>query len=156
MDWGEVTYPLENLLSPDVVQPSIEVLDLLHNILHLALVFRFDLAGLTNGDIQREADCIVSVPPAPRRGAAIWCQTDLVLARVGSREGESAGIRVALGDDTVVVVKGLVDGNQYLDVGVDVIRVQLVIDNLRLVVAYYKTPASLLVQPILSNHTAEP
>lgn len=136
-----MAYPLENLLSPDIMQPPIEILDLLHNILHLPLIFRFDLARLTNGDIQRDPDCSrASRQPAPRRTAAVRRQTDLVLARIGSRESEPAGVRVALGDDAVVIVEGLVDGNQHLDVGVEAIRVQLVVDDLRFVVTF--TPPS--------------
>lgn len=142
--WMDGAYPLENLLSPDIVQSPVEILDLLHDILHLALVFRFDLACLTNGDIQREADRVRPVQPAPRRSAAVRRQTDLVLPRVGSREREPATMRVALGDDAVVVVEGLIDGNQHLDVGVDVKRVQLVVDNLRLVVAYL-TPTGVTI-----------
>ena len=46
-------------------------------------------------------------------------------------------MRVALGDDAVVIVEGLVDGNEHLDVGVEDIRVRLVIDDFGLVMAFF-------------------
>lgn len=48
-----------------------------------------------------------------------------MLTRVGSREGEAAGVGVALGDDTVVIIEGFVDGDEHLDVGVDGVGVGL-------------------------------
>jgi hypothetical protein len=46
-----VTYPLENLFSPDILQPRVQILDLLHQRLHLVLVRALNLACLANRHI---------------------------------------------------------------------------------------------------------
>lgn len=107
------------------MQPSVQVLDLLHNILHLALVLRLDLARLANGYVKRNPDRIRRTTGEPASGhmAAIGSQTDLVLTSVGGGESEAAGVTVALGNDSVVIVEGLVDGDEHLHVGIDRVRV---------------------------------
>lgn len=45
----EEAYSLEDLLSPDVLQARVEVLDALRDVLQLALVRALDLAGLADG-----------------------------------------------------------------------------------------------------------
>lgn len=107
------------------MQPSVQVLDLLHNILHLALVLRLNLARLANGNVKRNPDRIRRTTGEPASGhmAAIGSQTDLVLTSVGGREGEAARVTVALGNDPVVIVEGLVDGDEHLHVGINGVRV---------------------------------
>lgn len=107
------------------MQPSVQVLDLLHNILHLALVLRLNLARLANSNVKRNPDRIRRTTREPASGhmAAIGSQTDLVLTSVGGGEGEAAGVAIALGDDPVVIVEGLVDGDEHLHVGIDGVRV---------------------------------
>lgn len=107
------------------MQPSVQIFDLLHNILHLALVLRLDLARLANGYVKRNPDRIRRTTGEPASGhmAAIGSQTDLVLTSVGGGEGEAAGVTVALGNDSVVIVEGLVDGDEHLHVGIGGVRV---------------------------------
>lgn len=107
------------------MQPSVQILDLLHNVLHLALVLRFNLARLANGHIKRHPDRIRRTAGKPASGhmAAIRSQTDLVLTRVGGREGKTARVAIALGNDPVVVVECLVDCDEHLHVGIDGVRV---------------------------------
>lgn len=52
-----------------------------------------------------------------------------MLAGLGGGEGEAAGAAVALGHDPVVIVEDLVDGDEDLQVGVDGIRVRLLVDD---------------------------
>ena len=108
-----LTYPLENLLPPNILQPAIQVPHLLHNILDLALIRTLDLARLADREVQLKLDatCRLSVrqPAAVGRGAR-GREAEPVLARVCGREGEAALGGAALRDDTVVVIKDLLDG----------------------------------------------
>ena len=108
-----LTYPLEDLLPPNILQPAIQVPHLLHNILDLALIRTLDLARLADREVQLELDaaCRLSVrqPAAVGRGAR-GCEAEPVLARVCGREGEAALGGAALRDDAVVVVEDLLDG----------------------------------------------
>jgi hypothetical protein len=47
---------LENLLPPNIAQPSIQISNLSCNIFDLALIRTFDLAGLPNSHIQLDLD----------------------------------------------------------------------------------------------------
>ena len=60
-----LTYPLENLLPPDILQPAVQVLDLLRDIINLALVRALNLACLPDRHVQREFDS--AVDPAAGR-----------------------------------------------------------------------------------------
>lgn len=116
------------------MQPAIQVLDLLHDILHLPLILQLNVACLTNCHVQRHPDRLRPTrEPAPGRTAPLGSQTDLMLTSISGGEGETARVAVALGDNTVVIVENLVDGNEHPDVLVDGIRVFL--DDFGLVVS---------------------
>lgn len=99
--------------------------------MHLALVLRLDLAGLSEGQVQRHTHGTARPPgqPAARGSVGLGRQADLVLAGLGGGEGEAAGVAIALGHDPVVVVEDLVDGDEDSQVGVDGIRVRLLVDD---------------------------
>jgi hypothetical protein len=48
------TDPLENLFPPNILEPPIQIPDLLHNILNFALIFALDRACLADGQIKRQ------------------------------------------------------------------------------------------------------
>ena len=108
-----LTYPLENLLPPNILQPAIQVPHLLHNILDLALIRTLDLARLADREVQLELDAtsrlFIRHPDVVGRGAR-GREAEPVLARVCGREGEAALGGAALRDDAVVVVEDLLDG----------------------------------------------
>lgn len=109
------TYPLIHLLPTNIMQPTIQIPNTLHNILHLVLILRLDLARLTNGNIQSHLDRALGTgQPAASGGVRFSREAETVLAGVGGGEGEAAGVVLALGDDAVVVVEGLVDGDKHL------------------------------------------
>lgn len=129
---------MENLFSPDVLQPRIQILDLLHNIINLALVRALNLARLANNHIQLKLDSSMhstSPKPTSARGYILRCEAEPVLARVGGRECEAALARSTLGYDSVVVVKGLFDGDKDADVGFGLVGLGLVVPDLGVVVA---------------------
>ena len=104
---------MKHLFPTNILQPSIQILNLLHNILHLVLIFRLDLARLTDSHVQGDLDGAgrgTAQPAAADGGVGLGSDADLVQTGVGGGEGEAAGVAVALGDDAVVVVEGFVDG----------------------------------------------
>lgn len=108
------TYPLENLLPPDILQSSIQILDLADNVADLALVAALDGAGLTNGHVELEPDVsgwLAAHQPALGRGHVGRGEADAVVAAVGSAEGEATFGGAALGYYAVVVVEGFVDAD---------------------------------------------
>lgn len=133
-----LTYPLEDLLSPDVLQPAVQILHFLYQGRDLVLVGAFNLARLANGHVEGELDGAVDVaaqPPAPalyvlRRDA------DAVLARVGGAEGEAARVCAALGYDAVVVVKGFLDRHKDTDVGFGLVGLGGRVEDFGVVVAW--------------------
>jgi hypothetical protein len=105
---GRTTYPLEHLLPPDVLQPPIQVLDPLDDILNLALVCTLDLGRLSNCQIERESyatEGCETREPAVVDGYRGGREADLVVARVGGAECEAAGRGALLVDDAMVVVE---------------------------------------------------
>lgn len=56
------THPLEHLLSPDIPQPSIQILDPRRNVLHLALVLALEGARLADGKVEVQPDPAVGGP----------------------------------------------------------------------------------------------
>ena len=56
----ELTYPLEDLFPPDILQPRVQILDLRHQCLNLVLVRALNPARLSNRHIQRELDGAVN------------------------------------------------------------------------------------------------
>lgn len=51
---NKATYPLEHLLSPHILESAVQVLDLLRQIIDLALIRALNLAGLSDCKIQSE------------------------------------------------------------------------------------------------------
>lgn len=102
------------------MQSAVQITNPLHNILHLVLILGLDLARLANGNIQGNLDGTLGVgQPAARGSVGLRGEADAVLAGIGSGEGEAASVVLALGDDAVIVVEGLVDSNEHLQVGVN-------------------------------------
>lgn len=87
------TYPLENLLSLDILQSTVQIPDFLHNICNLALVLALNRAGLSNCQIQSQLDTAngLAAKPAAVTCCVRWREADHVVARIGGREGEAAG-----------------------------------------------------------------
>jgi hypothetical protein len=78
-----MTYPLEDLLSPNIQQPAIQVPHLLHNIINLALICALDLARLANRHVQVELDSAVYTSvaqPSSARLDILGCEAESVLA----------------------------------------------------------------------------
>ena len=55
-NFEHLTYSLENLFPPNILQPRVQVLDLLHQRLNLVLVRALNPARLANRHIQGELD----------------------------------------------------------------------------------------------------
>lgn len=127
------TFPLVNLLATNILEPAVQVLDTLDDILHLVLVLGFDLAGLSNGNVNSELHSTGGVAQPGRGGVRLGREADSVLTSVGSREVEATGVAVTLGYNAVVVVEGLLDGDEHLHVVVDVVGSGLGIDDLALI-----------------------
>lgn len=124
------THPLVHLLPTNIMQPAVQIANALHDILHLILVLRLDLARLANGNIQRHPDSALGTgQPAASRGVRVGRETDAVLAGVRSGESKAAGVVLALGDDAVVVVEGLLDANEHLQVLIDRVGVAVGIED---------------------------
>lgn len=125
-----------HLFPTNILQPTVQITDALHNILYLVLILRLDLARLTNGNIERHPDRALGTgQPAASGGVCLGREAETVLAGVSSGEGKAAGVILALGDDAVVVVEGLVDGDKHLEVWIDGIAVGVWVDDLGLELA---------------------
>lgn len=112
------------------MQTAVQVLHTLNDILHLILILGLDLAGLANSEVEVQLDGALAVrEPASGRGIGVGHEADLVLACIGSGEGEAAGVAVALADDAVVIVEGLVDCDLDLQGVVDVVGVGVRVDD---------------------------
>jgi len=117
---ADKTYPLVHLLPTNIMQPAVQITNPLHDIRHLLLVLRLDLARLANGNVQRHLDGALGArQPAARSGVGFSGEADAVLASIGGREREATGVILALGDNAVVIVKSLLNGDEHLEVRVD-------------------------------------
>lgn len=115
------------------MQSAVQITDALHNIFHLILVLRLNLACLANGNIQSHPDGALGIgQPAAGCSVGVSREAKTVLTGVGGRESEAAGVALALGHDAVVVVECLVDGDEHLQVRVDCIAVGVWVDDLSL------------------------
>lgn len=102
------TYTLEHLLSLDIVESRVEVLDPAGNILNLVFVGALELAGLADGEVEVETDAavrVVNAEPAAAAGGGAGGEAELVVAGIGGSEDEAARLRSTLGHDAVVVVE---------------------------------------------------
>lgn len=130
------TYSLVDLLATNVMQPAVQITNALHNILHLILVLCLNLARLANGNVQSHPDGALGIgQPAAGGGVGVSREAKTVLAGVGGRESKAAGVALALGYDAVVVVEGLVNGDEHLQVRVDCVAVGVWVDDLSLELA---------------------
>ena len=110
------TYPLENLLPLDILQPPIQIPHLLHNIVQFPLIRALNITRLSNRQIQRKLNRAAlstrhSTAQPAAGGGARRRETDAVVAGVSGGEGEAAFGGAALGDDAVVGVEGFVDSD---------------------------------------------
>lgn len=127
----EYTNTLVHLLPANIMQTRIQILDALHDILHLVLVLGLDLACLANGHVKGDLDCALGAgQPSTSLSIGVSREADLVLASVGGGESEAARVVLALGDDTVVVVEGLVNGDHDAEVVVNGVDVGLGVDDI--------------------------
>jgi hypothetical protein len=130
------SYPLVHLFTADIVQPAVQVLDTLNDILHLVLVLGLDLAGLANGKVDGDLDGAPGVAPQAGDSISLGREADFVLASVRGREVEAARVAVTLGNNAVVIVEGLFDGNEHMHVVVDRVGTGLRIENFGFKAAY--------------------
>lgn len=113
-----MTYPLKDLLSPNVLQPRIEVLYLLYQRLHLVFIRALNPASLTDGHVKSEPDGSVygrTQPSAPA-GNVLWGHTDAVLTTVGGAECEFALASTSLCNNSVIIVECLLNGHENTDI----------------------------------------
>lgn len=131
------TYPLEDLLPSHVLQPAVQIPNLLRQIIDLALVRALDLARLSNRQIQRELYTGVYILAEP--GTALlhilWNHADSVLAAVSRAESKLSGARAALGYHAVVVVECLFDGDEDSNVRFGDVVLRIVVPHFGIVVA---------------------
>lgn len=105
----EYTYSLEDLLSADVLQTHVEILDAGSNVLELVLVAALEGRGLSDGQVERQADAAVLVAggqPACVAAVGRGRKAELVLSRLGGGKSETTAAAALLRDDAVVVVEG--------------------------------------------------
>lgn len=133
--WGN-PYPLVHLFTTDIVQPAVQILDPLHDILDFVLILSLNLAGLTNGKVDGELDGAQRVGQPAGGGIRLRCEADSVLARIRGREMEATRVAVPFGHDAVVIVEGLLDGDVQLQGMVDRVGAALGVDDFRLETAY--------------------
>lgn len=104
------THPLEDLLSADILQSRVQVLDPRLNVLKLVLISAFDDARLANGHVQGQLDATVDVggaQPASLATVGRGGEADLVVAGLVGGEGEAAAGAALLRYYAVVVVEEL-------------------------------------------------
>lgn len=118
------------------MQAAVQILDPLHNILDLVLILSLNLAGLTNGKVNGELDGAERVGQPAGGGIRFRCEADSVLARIRGGEMEATRVAVPLGHDAVIIVKGLLDGDVYLQGMVDRVGAGLGVENFRFETAY--------------------
>lgn len=115
------------------MQPVVQIADPLDNVLHLVLVFRLDLASLADCNVQGHPNGALGTgQPATCRGIGVGHEADAMLAGIGSREGEAAGVIITFVHNAMVIVEGLFDGDLHLEVVVDRVGVGLGVDDLGL------------------------
>lgn len=104
---------LEDLFALHILQASVQVAHLLDDVFDLVLVRALDLGGVTDSHVELKLDAargLAGEEEAAGRGHVGGCEAEAVVAGVGGGEDEFAAGLGALGDDTVVVVEGFVDG----------------------------------------------
>ena len=92
----EFCFPLslEHLLSPDILQSRVEVLNLVDNLTHLLLVAALNLTRLANSHVELELDAayLATAEEEARCGRYVRRrEAELVVAGIGRAESEFAG-----------------------------------------------------------------
>lgn len=129
-------YPLVYLLTTDIVQSAVHILDPLHDILDFVLVLRLNLAGLTNGKVDSDLDGAQRVGQPAGGGVRFRCEADSVLAGIRGGEVEATRMAIPLGYDAVVIVEGLLDSDVHLQVMVDGVDAALGVQDFSFETAY--------------------
>jgi hypothetical protein len=104
---------LKHLLSPHILQPCIQIFNLLHHLAHLILIRALNLAGLADHHVELEADAadlVAAEEVAGDGGDVVGGEAETVVSGVGGGEGEFAAAAASLVHDAVVVVEGFVHG----------------------------------------------
>lgn len=118
------------------MQPAVQILNPLHDILDFVLVLSLNLAGLTNGNVDGELDGARRVGQPAGGDIRLRCEADSVLAGICGGEVEATRVAVPLGHNAVVIVEGLLDGDVHLQGMVDRVGAALGVDNFCLETAY--------------------
>lgn len=133
------THPLVSLLSPDILQPSIQIADLARHILNLALVGTLNGARLTNGHVELKLDVSgrrAARQPPLGRGHVGRREADAVVARVGSTKSEAPLGSALLAHDAVVIVEDFVDADVDSHVVVGVVAAAMLVPLFGFIVAW--------------------
>lgn len=107
-------FPLKDLFALDIQQPVLQILDSLHQIVHLSLVCSLYLACSTNRQIEVKLHVGLGEPAAP----CVGLQAQSMLAALCRREGEATVGVAFLVDDAMVIVKDLLHCDLDARVGV--------------------------------------
>jgi len=87
------SHSLKDLLPTDVLHSAIQILDLLYNIVHLALVRTLNRACLSNSQVQCEPDAIrrsAAAQPSSTSTGIAEAEAKTMISRICSCEGEFA------------------------------------------------------------------
>ena len=107
------THSLEDLLSPDVQQPRVQILHFFNQRLDMCLVCALDPACFSNSHIQCELDRTMNATAQPASTLNVLrSNTNAMLTGVGGTKGKFALASTSLSNDTVVVVKSLLNGDE--------------------------------------------
>ena len=138
-----VTYSLEDLFAPDILQPRVQVLNPLDQRLDMGLVCALNPTCLSNSHIYCELDRAVNAAAQPASTLNVLRgHANAVLSGVGGGEGEFALARTALSDNAVVVVEGLLNGNEDACVWLRLERLGRIVPYFGVIVSYM--PSALL------------
>lgn len=78
---AEISYSLEDLLAPDVLQPRIQILNFLSQGLNMRLVCAFNPACLSDSHVQRKLDRAVNAAAQPSPTLHVLrCDTNAMLS----------------------------------------------------------------------------
>lgn len=114
----------------------VEILDPLHNVLDFVLVLGLNVASLTNGKVDDDLDGARGIGQPAGASIRLRCEADFVLAAIRGGEMEATRVAFPLGHNAVVIVEGLVDGDEHLQGVVDRVGAGLGVNNFRLETAY--------------------
>lgn len=126
-----IAYSLEDLLPSNVLQASIQVLDLGNNILNLSLIGALNIACLANSHVERDFDTanLMATKEPPNTGGSAACgrKTNLVCAGISGGKSEAALVVAFLRYYAVVVVEDFVDGDGEANAAVGIKGARMVV-----------------------------